>query len=196
MKLIKEKIRRHERILSSLSELTYATREQLQIINKLGGDRNARRILLEMEREGLIKSVRYDKKIYYISNKGNDYIGKGNSRLNKKEIQHVLMRNDLYIKLGMPSTWKKEAQIIVNDEIVIISDARYQIGDKYYFIEIDYKRSMKANEEKIKKYKEVFDLIEQEFNYKPLLIWYTISDVRKERLARWCRKYDVNFKIY
>lgn len=194
--MIKEKIRRHERILSNLSELTYATREQLQIINKLGGDRNARRILLEMEREGLIKSVRYDKKIYYISNKGNDYIGKGNSRLNKKEIQHVLMRNDLYIKLGMPKTWKKEAQIIVNDEVVLISDARFNVGDKYYFIEIDHKQSMKTNIEKIKKYKEVFRMMYREFGYHPKLIWYTLSDVRKQSLAKACQNHAVNYQIY
>lgn len=194
--MVKEKIKRHERILSSLSELTYATREQLQIINKLGGDRNARRILLEMEREGLIKSVRYDKKIYYISNKGNDYIGKGNTRLNKKEIQHVLMRNDLYIKLGMPKTWKKETQIIVNDEVVLISDARFNVGDKYYFIEIDHKQSMKTNVEKIKKYKEVFRMMYREFGYHPKLIWYTLSDIRKQQLIKLCQKYAVNYKIY
>lgn len=194
--MIKEKIRRQEKILLSLSELTYATRKQLQVINDLGGDRNARRVLLDMEREGLIKSVRYNSKVYYISNKGSDYIGKSNTRLNKKEIQHALMRNDLYIKLGMPHSWQKEAKVVVNDDVVLISDARFKVADKYYFVEIDNQQSMKVNGEKIKKYRGIFEMIEQEFGYRPTLIWHTLSDVRKEKLAKLCKKHNINFKIY
>ncbi|HLR71975.1 MAG TPA: replication-relaxation family protein, partial [Pseudogracilibacillus sp.] len=122
-----------------MAELTYATSEQLQLINNLGGNRNARRILFEMEQDNLIKSTMHERKIYYISNKGSDFIGKGNTRLNKTEIQHALMRNDLYIELGMPPTWKKEAKLLVNDKVVLISDARFKRDNRYYFVEIDNK---------------------------------------------------------
>lgn len=87
-------------IQSKLAELTYATSEQLRVINNLGGDRNARRILLDMEKEGYIKSIRLDKKIYYVD-----------TRLQRKEIQHTLMRNDMYIKLNMPQDWQKEVPL-------------------------------------------------------------------------------------
>src|SRR5690625_4573414 len=109
-----------------------------------------------MEKDNLIKSTMHERKIYYITNKGNDFIGKGNTRLNKTEIQHALMRNDLYIELGMPDSWKKEAPIVVNDEVVLISDARFKRNNQYYFVEVDNKQAMRTNIEKIKKYKEVF----------------------------------------
>ena len=150
----------------------------------------------KMEQDNLIKSTMYERKIYYVTNKGNDFIGKGNTRLNKAEIQHALMRNDLYIKLGMPKTWQKEAPLIVNDEVVLISDARFKANDRYHFVEIDNKQSMRTNLEKVKKYKEVFRLIYREYNYHPILIWYTLSEVRKKRLIEACQKYAVNYKIY
>ena len=193
---LKQKINRQEKILLSLAELTYATSEQLTIINNLCGDRNARRILFEMEKDNLIKSTMHERKIYYISNKGNDYIGKGNTRLNKTEIQHALMRNDLYIHLDMPKTWKKEAPLIVNDKVVLISDARFKRNDRYYFVEIDNKQSMRTNYDKIKKYSEVFKMIYREFGYNPKLIWYTLSDVRKEKLIKGCQRNAVSYKMY
>src|SRR5690625_7779992 len=92
---MKRKSKPQETILPSLADLTYATREQLQIVNDLAGDRNARRVLLDMERDGLIKSLRHEKKIYYLSNRGNEKIGRSQSRLKKSWITHTLMRNDV-----------------------------------------------------------------------------------------------------
>src|SRR5690625_1040176 len=132
-----QKIQRQEKILLNLSNLNFATREQLQVTNDLKGDRNAHRILFEMEKDKLINSVRYEKKIYYLSNRGGERIGKSNPRIKRNQIQHTLMRNDLYIKLGMPKSWKKEAPIVINDEIVLISDARFKRGNQYHFVEID-----------------------------------------------------------
>jgi len=189
----KQKINRQEKILLSLAELTYATSEQLQLINNLGGNRNARRILFEMEQDNLIKSTMHERKIYYISNKGSDFIGKGNTRLNKTEIQHALMRNDLYIELGMPPTWKKEAKLLVNDKVVLISDARFKRDNRYYFVEIDNKQAMRTNQEKIKKYSEVFKLIKK---HRPQLIWYTLSSTRKERLIKECQRHAISYKFY
>src|SRR5690625_2066926 len=173
---LKKKIQRQEEILSSLYELTYATSEQLKIINNLSSDRNARRILYEMEQDGLIKSTMRYRKIYYISNKGSDSIARGNKRLKKSEIEHTLMRNDLYIELGMPQTWKKEAKIIIDDKVILISDARFKRNGKYYFVEIDNKQSMRTNIEKIKKYNDIFRMIYRQDKYNPTLIWYTLSD--------------------
>src|SRR5690625_7669586 len=118
-----------------------------------------------MEKDNLIKSTMHERKIYYISNKGSDFIGKGNTRLNKTEIQHALMRNDLYIHLDMPKTWKKEASLIVNDKVVLISDARFKRNERYYFVEIDNKQSMRTNYNKIKKYREVFKIMYHDYSY-------------------------------
>lgn len=183
MLMMSQKLNRYEQIQSSLADLTYATREQLQYINNLGGDRNARRILLDMERMGYIKSVRHERKIYFV-----------NTRLKKKEIQHILMRNEMYIKCGMPFSWKKEAPIFMNGKKVIISDARYNAGDIYYFIEVDNTQNMRTNYDKIQRYAEVFEVIKKK--HYPNLIWYTLSEIRKNKLKKACENAGVNFKLY
>src|SRR5699024_1070805 len=176
---------RYEQIQSSLVDLTYATSEQLRVINNLGGDRNARRILLDMERMGYIKSIRHDRKIYYV-----------NTRLRKKEIQHILMRNELYVKYGLPKDWKKEVPIRKNEEILVIPDAMFSIGGNYYFVEVDHMQQMKINYEKIEKYKEVGRMIFNKFKHHPTLVWYTISDNRKRKLEEKCREFGVKYVIY
>jgi hypothetical protein len=172
--------------------MTYLTREQLQVIENLGGDRNARRILLEMEKKKLINSVRYDKKIYYISNKGSDRIGKGGVNLKRSWIQHTLMRNDLFIFLGQPSDWKKEVPIYNGEEVYLIPDAIFKKNGVIYFVEIDNTQTMKINIEKIKKYKELFPTLK----HTPILIWYSLSPIRKEKLSAACVKAGIKFKIY
>lgn len=192
----KKKIQRQEEVLSSLADLTYATRQQLQIINNLSGDRNARRVLYEMEKDGLIKSVRYDKKVYYLSSRGSDRIDKGQTRLKKSWITHTLMRNDLYIRLGMPKTWKKEAPTLVNGEVLLISDARFKSGDSYYFVEIDNTQTMRTNNDKIKRYSELFKMVYREYGSHPTLIWCSLSTIRRNKLSASCISAGIKYKIY
>lgn len=192
----RRKEQREEQILLSLDDLTYATREQLQIINDLKGDRNAHRILHRMEKDKLISSIRTLRKIYFLSNKGKNLIGSKQGDLKKGLIEHTLMRNELYIKLGLPETWKKEAELIVNDEVVLISDARYKDNNRYVFVEIDNKQSMRTNFDKIKKYGEVFRVIRRQLNYNPQLIWCTWSNNRKEKLQRECENNAVSYKFF
>mgnify|MGYP001337969445 CR=1 FL=1 len=191
----KKRIQREERILSRLDEMNFATREQLQVIEGLGGDRNARRILNEMERDKLLLSVRYDRKIYYLSNRGKERIGSNQSKLKRDKIKHTLMRNDMYIKLGMPSDWKKEYPVKFGTE-TIIADAMYQEKGVFHFVEVDNVQTMKINYDKIKKYKQLFELIKRQYNHVPILIWYSLSDTRKSKLQDACVKNGLKFKIY
>ena len=191
----KKRVMREERILSRLDELNFATREQLQIIEGLGGDRNARRILSEMERDKLLLSVRYERKIYYLSNRGKERIGSNQCKLKRDKIKHTLMRNDMYIKLGMPSDWKKEYPIKFGNE-TIIADAMYRENGVFHFVEVDNVQAMKTNYEKIKKYRELSTLIKKQYNHVPVLIWYTLSETRKVKLHDACVKNGLKFKIY
>lgn len=149
-----------------------------------------------MEKKKLINSVRHEKKIYYLSNRGSDRIGKGGVNLKKSWIQHTLMRNDLYIHLGMPKDWRKEVPIYKNDEPYLIPDAMFEHKGKFHFVEIDNTQSMKTNIEKIKKYKELSKDIYNQFNHQPTLIWYSLSEVRKEKLKNACEKEGVKYRIY
>lgn len=186
---------REEKILLRLHELNFATRRQLQILENLGGDRNAHRILHRMEKEKLISSIRYEKKIYYLSNRGKERVGSNKSKLQRDKIKHTLMRNDLYIMLGMPSTWENDKTVTFNNE-VIIPDAIYKEKGIYHFVEIDNVQTMKTNIEKIKKYKELFRIIFNEYRQHPVLVWYSLSDFRKQKLKEACKKYGIKFKIY
>ncbi|MEK4305836.1 replication-relaxation family protein [Oceanobacillus sp. FSL K6-0251] len=186
---------RDEQILLSLDSLTYATREQLQIINNLGGDRNAQRVLSRMEKDKLLLAARMEKKIYYLSNKGKQIIGSNQGKLNKKEITHVLMRNDLYIKLGMPSDWKKERPVKWGEN-KLIPDATFRKAGEYHFIEIDNQQTMATNTEKIKKYKELSHVIFKQYNHRPTVIWYAASDLRKKKLENLCVKNGLKFEVY
>ncbi|MFD1416789.1 replication-relaxation family protein [Oceanobacillus jeddahense] len=186
---------RDEQILSSLDRLTYATREQLQVINQLGGDRNAQRILSRMEKDKLLLAARMEKKIYYLSNKGKQIIGSGQGKLNRKEITHVLMRNDLYIKLGMPSDWKKERPVKWGEN-KLIPDATFRKAGEYHFIEIDNQQTMATNIEKIKKYKDLSYIIFQQYNHRPTVIWSASSELRKKKLKDLCEQHGLKFQIH
>jgi len=190
-----KKQQRHEQILLSLDNLTYATQQQLQVINKLGGDRNAHRILHDMEKDKIISSIRTERKIYFLSRQGSEQIGIDHIELKKAEIPHVLMRNDLYIKLGMPADWKKEQPIKWGDHR-LIPDVTYRVNNEYHFVEIDYRQQMRTNYEKIEKYTSLSKAIFNTYKHHPTLIWYTLSDVRNGKLKEACTKAGVKFSIY
>lgn len=191
----KQRQKREERILLRLHDLNFATQRQLQIIENLGGTRNAHRILHRMEKDRVISSIRREQKIYYLSNKGKEQIGSNQPRLGRDNIKHTLMRNDLYIKLGIPKGWKKEARINRNDKTLLVADAMYTKNNKFYFVEIDNVQTMRTNYDKIKKYKEVSDMIYRQYDHYPTLIWYTLSDVRKSKLKNTCEKQGIKYEV-
>ncbi|WP_234402333.1 replication-relaxation family protein [Oceanobacillus damuensis] len=187
---------REEQILLSLNDLTYATRRQLQVVNKLGGDRNAHRILQQMEKDKSICSIRTEQKIYFLSNRGKERIGSTQVELKKSQILHTLMRNDLYILLGQPSDWRKEKPIRLNGEVFLIPDATFKKAGEYHFVEVDNEQTMKTNIDKIKKYKELSSVLFESYKHTPTLIWYSLSELRKEKLKEACIKTGVKFVIY
>ncbi|WP_229720282.1 replication-relaxation family protein [Oceanobacillus neutriphilus] len=178
-----------------MDSLTYATREQLQVINNLGGDRNAQRILSRMEKDKLLLVSRMEKNIYYLSNKGKQIIGSNQGQLNKKEVVHVLMRNDLYIKLGMPSDWKKERPVKWGNN-KLIPDATFKKAGEYQFVEVDNQQTMATNIDKIKKYKDLSQMIFKQYNHRPTVIWCVASELRKKKIKDLCEKHGLKFQVY
>jgi len=187
---------REERILLRLADFNFATRKQLQIAESLGGDRNAQRILRRMEKDRTLSVMRREQKIYYLSNRGKERIGSNQSKLERNKIEHTLMRNDLFIKLGMPPRWKKEVPIMKGSEILLIADAVYKNGSEYHFVEIDNAQTMRTNYDKIKKYKELSRILYKQNQRHLTLIWYSKSDIRKEKLRKACEKQRVKYKVY
>lgn len=131
------------------------------------------------------------KKIYYLNKKGRERIGATKIRKKTSTVDHYLMRNDLYIFLGKPSTWKNEIKIKIPDtKISIITDSIFKIDKKHeYFIEVDYKQSMSKNALKIKRYLQLY-----EYNPSFMLIWITTTPYRKKKLLSLCE--NLNVQVY
>lgn len=191
-KRLAQKIARQERILSTLADLTYATSKQINNAINLGGDRNARRILYEMENDKLVGSLRRESKVYYLAGKGGDLIGKDNPRLKRSQIDHAIMRNELRARLGNPKDWRNEVPIKLNGEVVVVSDAVYSEGGRLYFVEIDNQTSMQTNNSKIKRYTKVVRALDRPAT----LGWYTLVESRKTKLRENTEKAGINCRIY
>jgi len=190
---------REEKILYALDALEYANRRQLQIINGLGGDRNANRILSEMEKDKSIKSIRTEQKIYYVANKGKEKLGSNKQTKDKGQIVHTLMRNDIFIHYQMPDDWQPEQPIDVvidGEEITVICDAVFSLRGELHFVEIDNTQTTRTNKDKIDKYKSISKMVWKKYNHNPTLIWYTVSENRKRLLEEYCEKKGVKAKVY
>ncbi len=183
-----------------MNDLGFATRRQLQMIEGLGKDRNAARILKRMEDDKTIQSFRREFKVYSLTHRGKELIGSNKdlkTGASDRLVDHTLMRNDLYIKLGMPDDWKTEHELLYNgakDRMVV--DAMYSRNREWHFVEVDNKQTMKNNQEKMKRYAILRKDIFNDYGHHPTVIWYTVSDNRKQRLEEWMRELGIKGRIY
>lgn len=183
------KEKREEAILLSLKKCDYLTREQLQRMHDLGQTRNAQRVLSSMS-EYLSSFIDDKKKVYYLNAEGRERVQANKVRKKTAMITHFLMRNDLFIALGRPSTWKNEIKISVpNAKTSIVADAAFITNKLHHFVEVDYKQSMSKNAMKIKNYKAI-----SQYNDKFCLTWVTSTLYRKKRLEQLCE--GLKYKIY
>ena len=187
---------RDEEILLTLDKLGYATRKQLQIICNLAGDRNASRILRRMELDKSIQSLRMEYKVYSLTYRGKERIG-SSTDVRTGHVEHTLMRNDLYIRLGMPRDWKTEMEIMYNDQQErMVCDAVFSKNSEWQFVEVDNQQTMKNNYNKLKNYSIMRKDIFRQFNHHPTVIWYTVSETRKQKLEGWMRELGIKGRVY
>lgn len=199
-----KKKKRQETILLSLDKLGFATRSQLQVLHSLGTDRNAIRVLKEMGEYVHIKRV--TENIYYLNQLGREVIGSEREVKWNNQIDHHLLRNDMYIYFGSPQDWKSEQPVTfkhpVKDgiktlykDMTIVPDATFSKDGVFYFLEVDRTQSMSENKKKIQQYKLLSPAIEQQFQSKPILVFYTTTIHRKEILTKECQEVVLNHLI-
>lgn len=75
---------------------------------------------------------------------------------------------------------------------VVITDAMYQVGNKYHFVEVDHLQKMSQNRTKIERYRLLTG--SGAFNVLPELIWVTTTEHRRHRLKRLCE--GINTRVY
>jgi hypothetical protein len=156
------------------------TRSQLQIVHNLKGDRNANRILNDMQE--YLCSFRHGlENVYYLSKEGRERIRCDVIRKKTPNIQHFLLRNQLWIYLKCPSSWQNEIKINAGEK-AIVCDAKYLINDVPVFVEVDVTQPMNVNKKKIDKYKQIKELTNQPFH----LAWVTEIESRRSKLNELC----------
>ncbi|MFD1018664.1 replication-relaxation family protein [Thalassobacillus hwangdonensis] len=194
-----KRILREEAIISKLDKLGFANRRQLQVLEDLGGDRNAHRILSEMESDRLLLSYRKEYKVYYVSTRGKERIGSTKATPSRTLMDHTLMRTDLYIELGQPADWRTEVPVNFgydDKQYNLVPDAMYMQNGVYTFVEIDNTQTMRTNKDKIGVYAKLTKAIWQQYGHYPRVVFYTVSPTRKEKLERELERKGVKSEVF
>ncbi|MFL6558599.1 MAG: replication-relaxation family protein [Bacillus sp. (in: firmicutes)] len=161
-----------------------ATRSQLQTIHQLGSNRNATRVLKNLQT--YIQHFRENENIYYLNKAGRELVGCEKTITKTPHFHHTIMRNDVYIHFGCPKIWQNEFKI-PNPEFTIIPDAVFNSKGTQYFLEVDHMQKMKKNIEKLNKYKRFKDMnLWQKKNMGrfPVVLFYTEKDSRKAQIIQ------------
>lgn len=132
------------------------------------------------------------KKIYYLNKEGRERVEAKKVRKKTPLINHYLMRNDLFIHLGRPSSWRNEMKIeIPNSKVSVIPDAVFVRNKVHHFVEVDYKQSMNKNAAKVKKYQQL-----HEINPQFVLMWITLTPYRKKKLKSMSKELNVQVLLW
>ncbi|WP_103108436.1 replication-relaxation family protein [Brevibacillus reuszeri] len=179
-----KRIERTEQILHSLDRFGFLSRSHIQRLHRLGGDRNAQRVLKNMEE--YLQSFREEEygTVYYLNRVGRQMIGSQKVVRRTLQIKHILMRNDFYFHIGCPGNWRNEIKV-TDGQTTLVTDALFIKDKRHNFLEVDNTQSMTENSAKVKRYKEMFDrgLFQKEFGYFPHLHIVTVCKSRVKRFA-------------
>ena len=158
----------------------------------LGKRRNANRVLGEMS--DLLNVRRHvernNENVYYLNKKGAGQTGAEEVKWGL-QVEHCLMRVDVFIKYGSPADFKVEHKMTYKHqeglsytEEVVVSDATFTHNGLIHFVEVDHTQSMRENLEKLKRYDRIGASIKRQYNQVPVLVFYVKSEKKKERLMK------------
>lgn len=181
---------RQEQILLSLKRFDYLTVKQFQRLHDLKSDRNAYRVIKDLE-PYMNHFLDAGKRVYCLNKKGREAVNCDKIRKKLTSAKHYIVRNDLYIHLNQPSSWRNEIRIKYEsskDKIINVADAHFKT-DRHYIVEIDNTQKMYKNKIKIDKYRRMIE--KNVFKGMPGLIWVTTTNYRQEVLRELCDGLDV-----
>lgn len=182
--------------------------KHLQKIHDLKSYRNACYAVKRLERYINVTYIGKEK-VLYLNKAGREMIGSTKEVKKTPLIEHSLLRNEVYLYFNCPVDWKTEypteMEVKVPSTIEmkikglkpiskkkIVSDAAFIRNGYLHLIEIDNTRNMTDNKKKIDLYAEVIPSIKQ---YVPILLFFTVSEVRKKKLEAWCKGKGFRYQI-
>ena len=160
-----------------MKKFDYLTQAQIQSIHDIKGDRNANRILNDMSHY-LCSFKNGLEKVYYLNKNGRELVSHDIIRKKTPNIEHFLIRNQLWIHMRRPPEWQNEVRVKAGD-VSIICDAKTVQNQIPVFVEVDISQPMQINKQKIQKYKQ----LQKETNQPFYVIWVTKMDSRRKRLS-------------
>lgn len=183
---------RDEQMLLLLKKFDFLTRDQLNSYFKLGTVRNTNYVLRNLSE--YLKTIRDGyQSIYYLSREGREYVDCEKVRKKGGHVQHVVMRNEIWLHFKCPKDWRNEVKIS-DEKTSVVADAVFTRNGFYHFLEVDNLQSMKENRAKINRYKELLDSLVKQFGYFPTLVWLTTTEHRRKQLESACN--GLNFKVF
>lgn len=114
------------------------------------------------------------------------------------EVEHYLMRNDVYIHFNCPDDFETEVELafqLHGVEKVIRPDAHFSHKDKFCLLEVDRTQSMAENKKKLARYAELIPVFKEQFAYPPTIIFYTLTESRRILLQRAADEHKVNITV-
>lgn len=189
---VQQLTQRDEQMLLLLKKFDFLTRDQLNSYFKLGTVRNTNYVLRNLSE--YLKTIRDGyQSIYYLSREGREYVDCDKVRKKGGHVQHVVMRNEIWLHFKCPKDWKNEVKIS-DENTSVVADAVFTRNGFYHFLEVDNLQSMKENRAKINRYKQLLDSLVKQFGYFPTLVWLTTTEHRRKQLESACN--GLNFKVF
>lgn len=139
--------------------------------------------------------------MYYLNKEGREIVGGKTERKWSLQAEHHLLRNDVYIHYGCPDGWLIETPVpfkipLSTTKKMITPDARFVMDGVWRFVEIDRTQSMAENEKKIATYKELDGVMIDKLEQKPVVVFYTMTEFRQQRLQELCKAAGLQFQVF
>lgn len=163
------------------------TRDQLNEYFRFGTIRHANRVLRDLS-DYLMNIREGYQTIYYLSKKGRAYVDCEKVRKKGGHVQHIVMRNEMWLFSNQPKDWKNEVKVS-DGHSTVITDAMFTDSwDRKHFLEVDSTQTMKENRNKVKRYVELLNngLVEEKLGHFPTLVWLTTTEHRRNQLKKEC----------
>lgn len=169
----------------------YLATSQIQHLHKLGGKRNAQRIIKGMEY--YLSHMRLDEHVYFLNEEGRDLIGSKKERRKTQTVDHFLLRNQYLIHFNINQVMF-EPNNLKWDKNRVIPDAWYKRQDREYFLEIDRQQLMINNKEKISLYHSLKKSGKlKEF---PTVVFVTLTEYRQKLLRSLLNEAKLKSEVY
>lgn len=172
-----------------MKKLHYLSRSQIQKLHNLKSVRNANKVLKDMEQ--YLSSFRDGESIYYLNKEGRERVNVDKVFKKTMQARHYIMRNDLYIAHGCPSSWENEIKLAIEGDksTNVVCDAMFQLNKRYHIVEVDHTQKMIKNKAKVERYRKLIEY--GAFEVPPKFIWITTTELRRKQILDICKGLDV-----